>query len=299
MQGMRVALFVALAAVASVGSVRAQPAPTSPTGSSMPTPEHQAALKSGDFDTAIDMFGKAYKAVPLPVYLFDIAQANRKKAEALYATDPMKAAAFRDTAREYYRRFLDTHPRDEELELKARGLKARLDDQWAAAHPREEAARLAEAARAREAAMRAEQARLAEERRRQREHEDQIRTAVNRSVVESDRGKARVLEISGGAAIGAAVISAGVGIYLGVKAHRLADDLTHQDVFDQSRINQGNQAEREMVIAYAAGGVLLVGGAITLWLGHRIKERAETASTISLGMVPAPHGGGLVVRGSF
>jgi tetratricopeptide (TPR) repeat protein len=303
---MRVGIAVTLLIwTVATSAVRAQ---SLPGVSKLSAAEHQAgvfadsasvALKNGDFDTAIDMFTKAYKAVPLPVYLFDIAQANRKKAEALHATAPMKAAGFRDVARTYYNKFLETHPTNEELELKARGLKARLDDQWAAEHPKEEAARLAEEEQKRDAALRAEQARLAEERRKQREHEEQIRSAVTKAKVDSDRSKAQVLEVSGGVAMGLGVVGAGVGMYLGFKARSLADDLTRQDVFDQSSINRGKQDERDMAIAYATSGVLLVGGAIAFWLGHRVKERAEDESVMSMTVAPTPHGGAILVRGSF
>lgn len=302
---MRVAILVTLVIAATAASVGAQPAPA---GAKPPTQEQQAglfadtasvALKSGDFDTAIDLFTKAYKAVPLPVYLFDIAQANRKKAEALHRSDPTKAAECRDTARDYYSRFLATHPGEEELELKARGLKARLDDQWAVEHPKEEAARLVEEAHKRDAAMRAEQARMLEQQRKEREREAQIRAAVAKTRVESDRSKAKVVEISGIAAMAAGAAGAGVGVYLGIQARNLANQLTRDDVFDQRRINQGNQDEQEMWIAYAAGGTLLVGGAIAFWVGHRIQDRSEHESATSMTVAPTPHGGTVLVQGSF
>lgn len=302
---MRLVILVTLLIGATVASVGAQ---SVPAGAKLPTPEQQAglfadtasvALKSGDFDTAIDMFAKAYKAVPLPVYLFDIAQANRKKAEALRRSDPVKAAECRDAARDYYSRFLATHPKEEELDLKARGLKARLDDQWAVEHPKEEAARLVEEDRKRDAAMRAEQARMLEERRKQREREGQIRSAVTKSRVESDRSKAKVVKISGIAAMAVGASGAGVGVYLGLQARSLANQLTRDDVFDQRRINQGNQDEREMWIAYAAGGTLLVGGAIALWLGHRIQEHALQEDSTPVTVALTPHAGALLVRGSF
>lgn len=302
---MRTGIVIVLMICAEATSVRSQPV-SAPLQS--PTPERQAglyadsasiALKSGDFDTAIDLFIKAYKIVPIPEYLFDIAQANRKKAEALRASDPMKAAEFRDAAREYYQRFLDTHPKDEDLELKARGLKARLDEEWALEHPKEEAERRAEEERKREAMTRAEQARLAEERHKQSEHEAQIQAAVQRTVKENNQNKARVLKLSGGTAVGAGMLSAGVGIYLGLKARHLAEDITRQDVFDRSRISQGDQEQREMVIAYIASGVLVAGGTFTFWLGHRVTERAAAEGTVSVTAVPMPQGGSLVMLGSF
>ena len=300
---MRSAVLVPFLLGATATLAGAQPSPLS---AKPPSPELQAgrfadaasvALKGGDFDTAIDLFAKAYKAVPLPVYLFDIAQANRKKSEALHDSDPVKSAECRDTARDYYGRFLATHPKEEELEIKARGLKARLDDQWAVEHPKEEASRLVEEARRRAAAERAEQARLLEAQRAERERAAQIRSAVTKTQRENARSKARAAEIAGIAAMTLGAASAGTAVYLGIQARTIANRLTREDVYDQRLISEGQRDEQQMWIAYAAGGTLLVGGAVALWLGHRISERDEDATGVMI--APAPHGGAVLMHGTF
>lgn len=256
----------------------------------------QAALvasKNDDFETAVDLYSKAYAIAAHPVLLWDIAQAHRRAAEKLHDHDAARASLHRDAAREFFRRFLDTRP-DEDMEGKARVWLAKLDAQWTEEHPREEAARRADDERRREAAIRLEQARLDAERtriaERDRLEQQRIHSAVDRTASAAQRDQARTLKLAGAAGIVAGLAGLGAGAYFGVKAHRIASDLSARDVYDPARIEDGHTAERSMAIACIAGGAVLTGGLVTYWVGRRIDARAEHA-TVSV----APAGGGAIV----
>jgi tetratricopeptide (TPR) repeat protein len=258
------------------------------------------ASKSGDFETAVDLYAKAYAVAPHPVLLWDIAQAHRRAAEKLHGSDAARAARHRDLAREFFRRFLDSGP-DEDMEASARQWLVRLDQQWAEEYPREEAARRVEEQRRKDAAARVEAARRDDERRRvadrDRVEQERIASAVGQTSSTAELGQARTVKIAGIAGIAAGLAGVGTGAYFGFKAHQIASDLSRRDVYDPKRLAEGNTAERTMTIAYLAGGALLVGGAVTYWIGHRMGSRALERTSVTV----APSGGGatVAVLGSF
>jgi hypothetical protein len=227
------------------------------------------------------------------VLLWNIAQAHRRAAEKLHDTDAARASRHRDLAREFFRKFLETRP-DEDMEGKARVWLAKLDQQWAEEHPREDAVRRADDERRREAAVKLEQARLAAEHKRiaerDRLEQDRIESAVGRTASAAQRDQARTVKIAGAAGIAAGLTGLGASVYFGVKAHRIASDLSARDVYDPEQIERGNTAERSMAIAIIAGGTLLTGGVVAYWIGHRLDARAEHA-TVTI----APTGRGALV----
>ena len=295
-------MWLVITTLIGINPALAQPRPSDEARADQYTEAAIAAQKSGDYDTAIDLYQKANALVPNPEFVYDIAQAHRLAWAATRTTDPPRAATHRDAARDCYARFLSTNPSDEKAELIAQGWLAKLDKQWAEEHPREEAARRAEDDRKAEDAIRVEQARLAEERRRQAERDaiehERIGSAVAKTRIEAETSKARIIKLSGGAAFGAGVVAAGIGVYFGFKARQISDELTKDDVFEPSRISDGQQAERYMAIACISGGALLVGGAVTYWFGRRIGTGIEnTAPTLT--MTPTRGGGSLLIRGAF
>jgi tetratricopeptide (TPR) repeat protein len=304
---MRKALLTAMMLAGASPVATAQPAPARPITTQQQVDEYAAAattaLRNGDHDTAIDLYRKANALDPSPELLYDLAQAYRKKAESLRGSSPLNAAAARDQARDYYRKFLDTHPTNDEAELRARGLLGRLDEWWKTESPNEEAARRAAEDARREEATRIEQARLAEERRKQAERDaienTRVSLAVTSTKVANDRSKARVIKISGGAAIGAGLIGLGVGTYYGIKARGLSNDLSSADVYDTTRIAKGQQAAKLMVIGCTAGAALVVGGAFTYWIGRGYQQRAEHAPSVSVTVAPTGQGARVFAWGAF
>ncbi len=295
-------LCLVITALIGINPVLAQPRPSNEARADQYTEAAIAAQKSGDYDTAIDLYQKANALVPNPEFVYDIAQAHRLAWAATRTPDPPRAATHRDAARDYYARFLATKPSDEKEELIAQGWLGKLDKLWAEEHPKEEAARRAVEDRKAEEAIRVEQARLAAERRKQAERDaiehERIASAVAKTRIESETSKARTVKLSGGAAFGAGVVAVGIGVYFGFKAKQISDDLTKGNVFEPSRISDGQQADRYMAIACISGGALLVGGVVTYWIGRRIGDVTEKPA-VSIGIAPAQRSGSLLIRGSF
>ena len=293
-------LVAASAARVSAQAVGAQPAGAVAQAADQYAEAAVIASKTGDFETAVDMYQKAFAISPHAVLLWDIAQAHRRAAEKLHDSDAAKAALHRDASREYFRKYLETKP-DEEMEGKTRNWLAKLDAEWAEEHPKEEAARRLVEERTREAAVKAEEARLETEHKqkaaRDRLEAERIASAVVRTTTEKELGKARTLKIAGIAGIGMGVIAIGTGVYFGLEARRISNELTHQNVYDSRRINDGNTAQRFMTIGYIAGGALVIGGAVTYWLGRDIGIHALEHTTVVV--APSANGGAVVASGSF
>jgi hypothetical protein len=286
--------------VLSSSLARAQPAPGDAQSAAQYTAAALVASRHDDFETAIDMYLKAYAVAPHPLLLWDLAQAHRRAAERWHGSDAVRAAQHRDLAREFFRRFLATAP-GEDMEGKARVWLARLDQQWAEEHPREQAERRAEAARQREAQIQRELARLEAERRqaaeRDRLEHARISAAVVRTAHDADRSQGRTLQIAGAAAVAAGAAALGVGIYYGLEARRLSRDLSGRDVYDTRELADGNSAERFMAIGYLASGALFAGGAIAWWIGHRMGSHALERARATV--APAGRGAVLAVGGAF
>jgi len=281
---MSAALVVALALVAPVTSVVAQPAPMSEAGKKKIAKSYVdaglAAQDAGDYPTALEMYGKAYALIPHPIMLFNQGQAHR-------------LAGHRDQAIAVYRQFLATSPKGSEAATAAKWLST-LESEAATETAAADAARVqaAQAAQAKDDARRAEAARQAAERAAAASPlvVDDPRTAPTeptRIAVTRDRGKP--LRLAGLVAGGVGVASLGVGLVFGLKARSISDDLSqHNAPYDPSMVDDGEAANRNLIIAVAAGGVLVAGGATLYFLG---RARGHESTTVSL----APRGGGAMV----
>ncbi len=240
------------------------------------------AQRDGQFDLAIGNYQRAYDITQHPVLVYNMAQAHRLASAALSGKNVEQAAKHRDLAREMYRRYLAEKP-DPELEITAEGWLGKLDKQWAVENPREEAAR-------QEREESARQAKITEERTRLQREENRVREAVR----DEKLGKARTVKIVGWSAMGAGLAAAGVGVFFGLRAQSIANDLETRDVFDPAKFEDGDRAERYMSIAYITGGVLLLGGAITYWQGRGIESSASQVTISASGT-----GAAVLVHGRF
>jgi hypothetical protein len=91
------------------------------------------------------------------------------------------------------------------------------------------------------------------------------------------------------------VVSLGVGVFFGMKARTIADELsTPGNTFYVDRDASGRQAGQIALVTTVSGGVLLVGG-ITMYLMGRSKRSDGVAVLPSVD----PGSAGIVVRGSF
>jgi tetratricopeptide (TPR) repeat protein len=83
----------------------------------------------------------------------------------------------------------------------------------------------------------------------------------------------RPLQIAGLASVGLGVIALGVGVKLGFDAEQAADDISrHTGPWtdtEQARFEEGQRANRNMIIAYVGGGVLVATGTALFVVGRR------------------------------
>jgi len=174
-----------------------------------------------------------------------------------------------------------------------------------------EEARKAEAARVAEEARKAEEARVAEEARKAQEARDaeDARKAqdgqandpdvhrVPEGPVDSGEGGGGGMRLGGMVVGGAGVLALGAGVFYGMKAKSISNELSEPGApFTDARDDEGKAANQTMIIATAAGGALIVGGAVLYFMGRSKGKRGE--STAIAPMI-VRDGGGLTVRGGF
>ncbi len=268
---------VAAALIAAApGSVEAQPAPGAPALSDADkqaakrlVDDGLAAMDAKDYDRAIDLYKKAFALVPHPILLFNIAQSHR-------------LAGRPDRALPFYERYLQREPNGSEsaaarawlAELRAAGVTPRSDDPRPAetGEPTETGAPPAVSqdvpppVGAPPAVMPALQP------------AGPVRTdTVGRP--------GRTLRLSGIVIGGVGLASVAAGGYFGLKMRGIRSDAEDdvevgatQEELEDSYLEDGNNAARMANIGFAVGGALIVGGAVTYWLGYRKDRAAETSA---------------------
>lgn len=224
--------------------------------------EANAALDAKQHDKAIDLYQRAYDLTRHPLMLFNIAQAHRLAGRA-------------DAALTFYEHYLKDDPNGSE----AAGARLRVEELEAAgATVRPELIRSARAGAppavgqdvppptgAPPAVMPALQP-----------------GGPDRTDTVGRPG--RTLRLTGIAIGGVGLASVAVGGYFGLKMRGIRSD-AEEDVevgakpeeLEARYLEDGNNAARMANIGFAVGGALIVGGAVTYWLGYR-KDRAAEAT---------------------
>jgi tetratricopeptide (TPR) repeat protein len=277
---MRTSLFVAALLVAVPIASVAQPADKTKAAKEY-VDAGQAAQNGGDYDTAIQLYSKAYELVPHPLMLFNMAQAHRLAGRSAEALD-------------LYRRYVEADPKGSKVKT-AREFITALEQR-----------------------VRAEEAQKADEAKRAQAAEDAARASETPAEPPPDTkpqpvvgvgagveptppaapdepanggGGGGGLRIGGMVAGGLGVASLGAGVFFGLQAKSIANELSEPGApFTHARDDEGHAANQKMIIATAAGGALLVGGAVLYFLGRRQLEVAP---------VVTPDGGGISLRGGF
>lgn len=244
-----------------------------------------AAYESGDYDSAVDFYQKAYEVLPHPVLLFNIAQAHRlggRTAEAL----------------ESYRRYLAADAKGPHAS-EAKGFVKELEPI---------VARQAEELRKAEQLAAEEKARREEEAKPPPDPEPgpdpgpepvKLPPPEEEEEPSSSGGDGMSgMRIAGIATGGVGLVGIGAGVFFGMKAGKLSDELSETGAYyDVDKIAEGEAAERNMFIAYGVGGVLVATGVVLFVLGGGGEEASE--EEVSLTPVFTGDRAGLVFGGRF
>ncbi len=251
-----------------------------------------AAQRTGDYDTAITFYQKAYELVPHPVLWFNMAQAHRLARRV-------------EQALELYAMYLASDANGPQANT-ARALVAELEALKAEESRKADEARKADQARqVAEAARKAEELRQAEASRRatarQAHAGDADRAADPKRVAEPAAGVApaeapgRALRLYGVGVSAIGVVTLAVGIGFGLSAKSLSDDLSRPGaVYDPGKVDSGQTADRVAIVGLIGGTVALAVGATLYWRGY---ARAHHAEAITLAPMVSDQIAGLVVAG--
>jgi tetratricopeptide (TPR) repeat protein len=226
----------------------------------------EAAKARGDYKTAVVEYLAAYQLFQDPEFFFNTAEVYR-----LAGSEP--------TALTYYEKYL-------ELDPGGRGAEA----------ARAQADQLRRSIAARQDAIRREdQARRQADAR--RKADEDLRKAE--TAARSFERPGRSLRLGGLAAGGVGLAALGVGIGFGLKARSINDELTRSAMYDQSRYDEGETAERNMIIFTGIGAAALVTGGILYYVGHRAEQTAGSGTTVTVAPLFAPSQLGLTAAGRF
>jgi tetratricopeptide (TPR) repeat protein len=288
MISVRLVLFAMIAIASLPMAAHAQP---TPTASQTDTARQYvnaglAAQNTGDYDTAITLYEKAYALVPHPVLLFNMAQANRlagriERALALYA------------------KYLAEAPNGPQAQ-DARALIAEIEAKQAEDARRLEEARQAELARKAEQARNAEEARHAEEARKlqaardaeaQQARDREASQAATATSIQPGRNQRLVGIVTGAVGVGALGVGAGFGFY----ARSLSSELSKRGaMYDPDKVDAGEQANTVAIVGLVSGTVLVAAGVVLYWWGYRERSGREA---VTIAPMMDNHVAGLVVSG--
>lgn len=243
-----------------------------------------AAQNTGDYDTAITFYQKAYDLLPHPVLWFNMAQAHRLAGRA-------------EPALALYAKYLAAGATGPQAKI-ARDMVAELEARKAEEARKATQAREAEEARKAEAAAARRQAE--EARRAAAPPPEAARPAVTQPEVKPSEAppaatRGRALRLSGLTVGAIGVVALGVGIGYGLRASSLSDDLSRRGAtYDPAKVDDGHTANRIAIAGLVGGGAALVVGATLYWRGH---AQAHDRERLALAPMVSDHSAGLAVAG--
>jgi tetratricopeptide (TPR) repeat protein len=247
------------------------------------------AQQNGDFRTAIDLYTKANAVAPHPELIYNLAQAHRQ------ANEKTKDAKDRDAARAFYRAYVEKSPNGPSVSFAKEWL-VKLDAQYTSERPAEEAAERAVVLHKIKDERLAAEAVERDKQRKATEVASKIDSAVSSTIKDNTQRKAKTLKWVGIGVGGLGVAALGTGVYYGLAARSIEKSLETSKKFDTDEISRGNRYQRFMYIGYASSAALLMGGAVTYYLGTNAaaQERAIQVQPIGGGGAA-----GLALSGRF
>jgi tetratricopeptide (TPR) repeat protein len=240
-----------------------------------------AAQDSGDYDTAITFYSKAYQLVAHPVLIFNIAQAHR-------------LAGRNEQALTLYERYLAADPNGAQAQT-VRGIVADIEARKAEEAKQVEDARKAEDVRKAEVARKADAARHAQELEASRAVEQKRAAEATASQERAAQAPARNLRLSGIATGAAGAASLLVGVGFGIHARSLSNELS-QPGADYAKHAAGERANTVAIVGLAGGTALVAAGATLYWLGS---SRGKHQEGVTLAPMVSGDLAGLVLSGAM
>ncbi|HSR97077.1 MAG TPA: tetratricopeptide repeat protein [Kofleriaceae bacterium] len=272
--------MVVMAQLSAVGHAQSppvsSPAPVSPQVQAQAkafVDQGIAAQDAGEYDVAIRYYGEAYRLVPHPDLIFNIAQAQRL------------AGRF-DEALATYRRYLDAAPNGSRASL-ASQLIAQLDarNTQHASKPAPPALRVAQPeATARERARTDAQG-----------PPSSMPVTTGVAVNESPQTPGANLRLAGLVSGAVGVVACGVAIGYGLRARSLSKELSEPNAaYSPAKVDAGHRDDHIMIAAWITGGVLVGAGGVLYYLGY---QEGRHAQSLTLAPVVSGELTGLVVSG--
>ena len=306
---LRVLLLGVIATATTTSMVAAQPA--APVDKTRVAKQYVdaglAAQSSGDYDTAIEFYSKAYQLVRHPLLIFNMAQAHR-------------LAGRIDVALRLYARYLQEDPNGAQAK-NVHDIVAEIEAQRAADARKADDARRAEDARkladVRKAddARKLEEARTADEAHKSddaRKPDDARKLADVHPADAAQPGSVqappppltdeppapgRTLRLAGLSAGAAGVVGLGLGIGFGLHARSLSSELSRPGAqYSQSKYDAGQRANTIAITGLVGGAVLVAAGAAVYWWGH---VEGEHADRVTLAPLLSDHFAGLAAVGTL
>jgi tetratricopeptide (TPR) repeat protein len=271
---LRLLLLGAIGAVATPGRALAQSAPV-PVDKKQVAKQYVdaglAAQDSGDYETAITFYLKAYQLVPHPTLLFNMAQAHR-------------LAGHLDQALSLYKRYLSADPSGAQARI-ARQLvseiEARTTDETRTADDARAAPAIQAAATAPSTAPAAAPP------------VGDVRDTAS----QGPPRPGRALRIAGLAAGAGGAAAVGIGIGFGLHARSLSSELSRRDaVYDPAKIRAGERANAIAIVGMAGGAALIATGVALYWWGYTQSPARERVSVAPLVLERTA---GLIVSGAL
>lgn len=265
---------------------RAQPAPAPADPQTKATAKKlvddaQVAFDAGDYDKAIELFRQAHELIPHPELMFNMAQAHR------LAGRPDKAVPL-------YERYLQREPDGRQ----AGPARAALADIKAAGAPRPGGATPTEPGEPGPTTPAQTERELPADGAAAERRQTELDGVRDRGASESAR-PGQGLRTTGVVLGGLGLVSAGVGVYFTTQVLAAEDDAAAiaQGGGSLDEVKQrGEAAQRNGDIAYALGGALIIGGAVTYYLGYR-KDRDVPAA--ALAPIVRPDFAGVAIAGRW
>ena len=113
------------------------------------------------------------------------------------------------------------------------------------------------------------------------------------------------MKLAGMVTGGVGLVTFGLGLYFGVQAKKINDDIEDQGITEPWRddivayMDKGQRYEYMQIGFLVAGGALVVGGTVIYMLGRGKTSAAESQTQVSITPSVTPNGGGVTLFGRF